>query len=173
MTGTSVSGSVRRSAVTAARSCGSATAHVGIDARVHAIPKVRRLGSSAGGAVVVAKTGAGASARHSGGARHAGSATDRWASAEGAANCSWLTLETVVTLLTAGQAATLLLEVCHADGRESGGGVVLRLILVDLVDGDGRVDNGRLDGLLLDDWLDGPDHVSITATGPMALATHS
>jgi hypothetical protein len=33
--------------------------------------------------------------------------------------------------------------------------VVLRLLVVDLVDGDGGVHDARLDGLLLDDGLDG------------------
>jgi len=33
--------------------------------------------------------------------------------------------------------------------------VVLGLIVVDFMDWDGGVDDGRLDGLLLDDWLDG------------------
>jgi hypothetical protein len=32
--------------------------------------------------------------------------------------------------------------------------VVLSLVVVDLVDGDGGVNNAWLDGLLLDDWLD-------------------
>ena len=71
-----------------------------------------------------------------------------------AANCSWLTLETVVTLLAAGQAPALLLEVGHAHGGESGGCVVLRLVVVDFVDRDGGVDDRWLDSLLLDDWLD-------------------
>lgn len=33
--------------------------------------------------------------------------------------------------------------------------MVLGLIVVDFMDWDGGVDDGRLDGLLLDDWLDG------------------
>jgi len=110
--------------------------------------------SSGGRAVVVADTA-------TGGARHAGGATESWVSAERAADCSRLTLETVVTLFTTGQATTLLLEICHADSRESAGRMVFGLVLVDLVDGNSGVDNRRLDGLLLDDWLDSPEKVSV------------
>jgi len=144
---------VRGSPVTAAGSGVSATAHVGIHTRV-------------GRAVVVADTATGRS-------RHAGGATDSWASAERATDSSWLTLETVVALLTTGQATTLLLEICHADSRESGGRMVLGLVLVDLVDGNSGVDNRRLDSLLLDDWLDGPENMSITSTETMTWVTHS
>ena len=107
--------------------------------------------------VVAADTGAGHARRTS----HAGRTGHASCAAESAAHRFWFTLKTVVTLLAAGETTTLLLEVGHADGRESGGGVVLGLILVDLVDGNGGVDNRRLDGLLLDDWLDGPDTVLI------------
>lgn len=73
---------------------------------------------------------------------------------ESTANCSWLTLKTVVTLLTAGQAPALLLEVGHAHSGKSGRCVVLSLVVVDFVDRDGGVDDRWLDSLLLDDWLD-------------------
>ena len=66
-----------------------------------------------------------------------------------------LTLETVVTLLAASQDTTLLLKVGHGDGRKSRGAVVLSGVVVNLVDGDSGVDNVRLDGLLVDDGLDG------------------
>ena len=113
--------------------------------------------------VVVTQTGAGG-AGGTGGASGA---------AEGATDRSGLTLETIVALFAAGQATALLLEVGHAHGREGGGGVVLGLVLVDLVDGDGGVDDRRLDGLLLDDGLDGPDAVSTTSTSTTARRTHS
>lgn len=143
--GTSVSGSVRGGTVTATGSGVSSTVQV----RVHA----------GGVGTVVAKTGAG-----TGGAAHAGGAADGWATAERATDCSRLTLETIVTFLTASQATSLLLEVGHAHGWESGGGVVLRLVLVNLVDGHGGVDNRWLDRLFLDDWLNGPDDMSVRAT---------
>lgn len=73
----------------------------------------------------------------------------------GAANSAGLTLEAIVTLLAASQDTTLLLKVGHGDGRESRGGVVLSSVVVNLVDRDGGVDNVRLDGLLVDDGLDG------------------
>jgi len=63
-------------------------------------------------------------------------------------------LELVVTLLTAGQGSTLVLEVAHAHGGQSGGLVVGGTVVVNLVDGDGGVDYIGLDSLLLDDRLD-------------------
>lgn len=73
----------------------------------------------------------------------------------GATDSAGLTLEAVVTLLAASQDTTLLLEVGHGDGRKSRGAVVLGSVVVDLVDRDGGVDNVRLDGLLVDNGLDG------------------
>lgn len=61
----------------------------------------------------------------------------------------------ITTFCTAGQGSTLLLKVGHADGWESRSGVVLGIVVVDLVDGDGSVDNGGLNSLLLNDWLNG------------------
>jgi len=60
----------------------------------------------------------------------------------------------VSTLLTAAQGTTLALEFRHGDWGEGRGGVVLGLILVHLVNGDGGVDDGGLDNLFLDDGLD-------------------
>ena len=74
---------------------------------------------------------------------------------EGTTNSSWFTLEAIVTLFTAGQTSSLLLEVCHADSGQSRCGVVLGFIVVDFVNGDGGVDNGWLNSLLVDNWLDG------------------
>jgi hypothetical protein len=66
-----------------------------------------------------------------------------------------LTLESIVTLLTTSQDTTLLLEVGHADSGEGRGAVVLSGIVVNLVDGDGGVDNVGLNRLLVDNGLDG------------------
>jgi len=66
-----------------------------------------------------------------------------------------LTLEAVVALLTAGQDTALLLKVLKTDGREGRRRVVLGGVVVGLVDRDGGVGDVRLDGLLLDDGLDG------------------
>jgi len=65
-----------------------------------------------------------------------------------------LALETVVTLLAAGQNSALLLKVGHADSWEGRGAVVLGSVVVDLVDWDGGVDDMGLDGLLVDHRLD-------------------
>jgi len=78
------------------------------------------------------------------------------ASAERATDCFWLALKPVVAFLATSQATSLFLEICHADSRKSRGGVVLGLVLVDLMDRDSGVDYRGLDGLLLDDGLDGP-----------------
>ncbi len=52
-----------------------------------------------------------------------------------------------MTLLTAGECATLLLELVHAHGREGRSAMVLGSVVVDLVDWDSRVNDVRLDGL--------------------------
>ena len=88
----------------------------------------------------------------------AGGAGGASGASEGTSNSSWLTLEPIITLFTAGQAPALLLEVCHADSGQRRCGVVLAFIVVDFVDGDGGVDDGWLDSLLVDDWLDGLGH---------------
>ena len=67
----------------------------------------------------------------------------------------WLTLETVVPLLTTSQNTTLLLEVLKADGWKSASGVVLSRVVVNLVNRNSGVSDVRLDGLLVDNWLDG------------------
>ena len=85
------------------------------------------------------------------------------AAAESAANCSWLSLEAIIAFFAAGQGASLLLEVGHADCGECGCGVMLSLILVDFVDRYCGVNNRGLDGFLLDDGLDGLKDVSIAS----------
>ena len=40
--------------------------------------------------------------------------------------------------------------------------MVLGLVMMDLVNGDSCVDDRWLDGLLLDDWLDGLGHLLVT-----------
>lgn len=81
------------------------------------------------------------------GASDAGSAGKTLTSAESATNRAGLTLEAVEALLTASQDTTLLLEVGHADSGKSRGGVVLSSVVVNLVDGNGGVDDGGLDSL--------------------------
>lgn len=54
--------------------------------------------------------------------------------------------EVIVTGLAAGQRAAGLLEFRHGHGGECGAGVVLRGLVVDLVHGDGGVDDVGLDG---------------------------
>jgi len=71
------------------------------------------------------------------------------------ANRAGLALETVVAFLTAGKDTTLSLELLKGDSGECRGGVVLGGVVVDLVDGDGGVDDVRLDGLLVHNGLDG------------------
>jgi len=71
----------------------------------------------------------------------------------GVANLARLTLEAIITLLTAGKNTTLLLEVLHGDGGKSRGAVVLGGVVVDLMDWDGSVSDVRLDGLLLNHRL--------------------
>lgn len=81
-----------------------------------------------------------------GGGAGSGSVGVGGGASKSAANGLGLALETVVTLLATGQDTTLLLEVGHADGRESRGRVNLGGVVVNLVDGNGGVDNGGLDG---------------------------
>ena len=66
---------------------------------------------------------------------------------ESTANGARLALETVEALLATSEDTTLLLEVGHADSGKGRGGVVLGSVVVNLVDGDGGVDNGGLDCL--------------------------
>lgn len=64
------------------------------------------------------------------------------------------TLKLVVALLTAGQGSTLGLELLHGHGRQSSGLMVSGLVVVYLVNRNSGVNNGGLDGLLLDYGLD-------------------
>jgi hypothetical protein len=73
---------------------------------------------------------------------------------ESSTNSLWLAAESIRALLAAGEGTSLALELIHGDGRESGSSVVLSLVLVNLMDWDGGVDDRWLDSLLLDDWLD-------------------
>jgi hypothetical protein len=66
----------------------------------------------------------------------------------------WHTLELVVTLLATAENTTLLLELVHCHGRESGSLMVGSSVVVNLVDGNGGVDYVGLDDLLLDNRLD-------------------
>jgi len=65
-----------------------------------------------------------------------------------------LAAESIAAFLAAVEVSALALELVHGDGRERASSVVLGFVLVDFVDGDGGVDDGWLNCLLLDDWLD-------------------
>jgi len=65
-----------------------------------------------------------------------------------------LAFEAISALLTTIEMTSLRAELRHADGRELSSGMVLRLVLVDFMDGDGVVHDVRLDDLLLDHRLD-------------------
>jgi len=69
-------------------------------------------------------------------------------------NCSRLATEGISTLLTPSERSTLTFEFIHSYRWETGGSVVLRLVLVNLVYWLSGVYDGRLNGILLDDWLD-------------------
>jgi hypothetical protein len=105
--------------------------------------------ATSGVGVGTSKTGAGV------GRTSDASAGETGAGGVRATNGAGLTLEAIVALLTASQDTALLLEVGHRDGGKSRGGVVLGSVVVNLVDGDGGVDNVRLNGLLVDNGLDG------------------
>jgi hypothetical protein len=64
------------------------------------------------------------------------------------------TLKLVVALLAAGESTALGLELLHGHGWESSSLMVGSLVMVNLMDGDGSVDNVGLDGLLLNNGLD-------------------
>lgn len=73
---------------------------------------------------------------------------------KGLVDTSGFTTELVDSLFPAGEVAARSLELVHAHGWESGSSVVLALIVVNLVHGNGGVHDAGLDGLLLHDGLD-------------------
>jgi len=75
--------------------------------------------------------------------------------ASSATNVLGDTFELIVALLTSSKSSTLGLELLHGHGRQSSGVMMGRLVMVNLMDGDGGVDHVGLDGLLLDYGLDG------------------
>jgi len=75
--------------------------------------------------------------------------------ASSATNVLGDTFELIVALLTSSKSSTLGLELLHGHGRQSSGVMVGRLVMMNLMDGDGGVDYVGLDGLLLDYGLDG------------------
>jgi hypothetical protein len=79
------------------------------------------------------------------------------------------TLELVVTLLTAAENTTLGLELVHGHGRQSSGLVVGGSVVVNLVDGDGGVDNIGLDDLLVDNGLDSLVDVLIDVSNSLGI----
>ena len=127
----------RRGAAASAVIAGLSSAHVAgavtvrVDARVGLVGQVGAVWASSPGRVMAMR-------------RTTKGATDRLG----------LALEAIVALFTAGQRAALTLKVGHAHGRKGRGSVVLGLVMMDLVDGNGGVDNGRLDSFFLDNRLD-------------------
>jgi len=83
-----------------------------------------------------------------------GSSTVGTSSAESSANRTRLACEGIGTLITAREVSSLLLELVHGDSGERGGGVVLCLVLVHLMNGHSSVDDRGLNGLLLNYRLD-------------------
>lgn len=67
--------------------------------------------------------------------------------AHGTTNGTWLTSKAVVALLATSKNAALLGEVGHGHSGKSRGGVMLRGVVVNLVDGDSGVNNGGLNRL--------------------------
>jgi len=65
------------------------------------------------------------------------------------------TLELIITLLTSCQSTTLSLELVHGHGGESSGLVVSGSVVMNLMDGNSGMDDIGLNGLLLDNRLDG------------------
>jgi len=75
--------------------------------------------------------------------------------AEGLVNWAWCTGELISALLAAAEVSARSLELAHGHGRKLGDGVELGLVVVNLMHWDSGVDNGWLDNLFLNDWLDG------------------
>jgi len=71
----------------------------------------------------------------------------------------WVALELINRFIAAVECAALLLEFAHVYGWECRGCVVLRGVEVLLVNWNSGVDYVWLDGLLVDDWLDGFVHM--------------
>ena len=69
-------------------------------------------------------------------------------------NGFWLPAKSISALLATVELSALTLKLVHGDRGEMTGSVVLCLVLVDFVDGDGGVHDGGLNSLLLDDGLD-------------------
>lgn len=82
-----------------------------------------------------------------------GSGTMGTVATKSTTNRLWLAHESIGTLLASSKGSSLSSELVHADSWEGGSSVVLSLVLVNLVDWDGGVDDGWLDSLLLDNWL--------------------
>jgi len=73
----------------------------------------------------------------------------------------WAAVEPIMTLLTTGERTTLLLELVHAHSGEGGGSMVLGSVVMNLMDWNSRMDDVRLDSLLLNDRLNGLVHMVV------------
>lgn len=111
-------------------------------------------GTTSGSTVVVVVVTSGRSIGHGGGSGGARSANGL-ALADSGADGAGLAGKGVRALLATAQGAALTGELVHGHGGEGGDLVVLGLVVVDFVHGDGGVHDGGLDRLLLDDGLDG------------------
>jgi len=77
------------------------------------------------------------------------------AHARGTTDVLWDAFELIVALLATGESSALGLELIHSHCRQSGSLVVGGLIVVNLMDRDGGVHYAGLNGLLLNNGLDG------------------
>jgi len=73
----------------------------------------------------------------------------------------WAAVEAIVTLLTTGERAALVLELVHAHGRKSGSSMMLGSVVVNLMDWNSRVNDMRLNSLFLNNRLNGFVHVVV------------
>jgi hypothetical protein len=64
------------------------------------------------------------------------------------------TVKTVRRFWATHERSTTFLEVFHCDSRKSCGGMMFRLVMVHLMNGNGSMDYSWLNGFLLNDWLD-------------------
>ena len=118
---------------------------------VVAVEGVAGTGVVVGGSVVVTVAGVLVAV----GATSLVGKTSGGSNATGAADVLGDALELVVALLTASKSSALGLELLHGHGWESSSLMVGSLVMVNLMDGDGGVDDVGLDGLLLNNGLDG------------------
>ena len=99
-------------------------------------------------------------------ADRAGAVGLTWA---GVAEMPWLALERLLASATALERATPLLELVHAHGWKSGRRVMLLLVVVNLMDRHGGVDNMRLNGFCLHFSIEWSNRVEVRGDYAFAL----